>query len=172
MREKRMFSLKVLIGSLKAPNAKLVGIVGILQADWNNTTLNWFHDGDDQEREILIIYQQLSAAAKNCETNSVWEHTLKSHLVEKLVKLVTGSIFISCPLPPMIGIWLGRDRSRAQASQVAPNYRGCHRSFDRSTMLCYNAVLVLLCYIPLVWRCGKMLHNYFKPSRLSSELWS
>ena len=40
MREKRMFSLKVLIGSLKAPNAKLVGIVGILQADWNNTTLN------------------------------------------------------------------------------------------------------------------------------------
>ena len=60
MREKRMFSLKVLIGSLKAPNAKLVGIVGLLQADWNNTTLNWFHDGDDQEREILIIYQQLS----------------------------------------------------------------------------------------------------------------
>ena len=150
MREKRMFSLKVLIGSLKAPNAKLVGIVGILQADWNNTTLNWFHDGDDQEREILIIYQQLSVdgttAAKNCETNSFWEHTLKSHLVEKLVKLVTGSIFIPSP-PPMIGIWLGRDRSRAQASQVAPNYRGCHRSFDRSTMLCYNAVLVLLCYI-------------------------
>ena len=57
MREKRMFSLKVLIGSLKAPNAKLVGIVGILQADWNNTTLNWFHDDDDQERGILIIYR-------------------------------------------------------------------------------------------------------------------
>ena len=47
-----MFSLKVLIGSLKAVGGKLVGI---LQSDWNNTTLNCFHSHHHRHNQHHLL---------------------------------------------------------------------------------------------------------------------